>query len=282
MHYGCCGYYFQDWVGPFYPRSKNHPEYGGDRLQWYQRFFRFVEINTTFYRPPLLQSFIDIQRRSVPQMLYAIKLHRDVSHDPTFNRDKSEHIVRNYIQAISPLLENGHFFSFILQLHDREIRRQKTLDYLLAVCSVAVSRHVDVHIEFRHNSWHTYNVLQSLKDAGIGICNTDLPPLPHAFPLKSYATTDKGYIRYNGRNHTNWNPGRATTHAQRITNRNARYDFCYSHQQLRLFARQQKQLLDKTAQSVAAYNNHYKAQAVANALLNANLFETLLSQEQTV
>ena len=46
--FGTSGYYFDDWVGPFNP-PKQPP---ADRLAFYSRYFRFVEINTTSYRPP--------------------------------------------------------------------------------------------------------------------------------------------------------------------------------------------------------------------------------------
>jgi uncharacterized protein YecE (DUF72 family) len=104
--------------------------------------------------------------------------------------------MKEYIAAVSPLVETGKCFSLLLFVEDKP-RSQKRLDYLLAVSSEAVDRRIDVHIAFGHYSWHQHHVLKSLQDAGIGICNAELP-LQNAFPLKSYATSEKGYIRYCG------------------------------------------------------------------------------------
>jgi hypothetical protein len=41
--------------------------------------------------------------------------------------------MRGHIYAVSPLVETGRFFSFLIQLPDFMIRSQKKLDYLLAV-----------------------------------------------------------------------------------------------------------------------------------------------------
>ena len=131
-----------------------------------------------------------------------------------------------------------------------------------------------MHIEFRHKSWHTQGTMQALKDAGVGICNTDLPAFPHAFPLRAYATTDKGYLRYNGRNLANWHPqGPQTTAKEKIAARNARYDYLYSPAELLELINGQLNLLAKTGSLVVAYNNHFRIKAVLNAIENLELLQ---------
>jgi uncharacterized protein YecE (DUF72 family) len=111
-----------------------------------------------------------------------------------------------------------------------------------------------------------------LKDCGVGICNTDIPPIPHAFPLKAYATTDKGYIRYSGKNLDNWYPkGPALSAKQKTAQRNARYDYDYSADELARHAAAQRLLLTKTSGIAVAYNNHYQAKAIRNAMENLRL-----------
>jgi uncharacterized protein YecE (DUF72 family) len=58
---GCSGWYYDDWVGKFYPLKL-----AGKKAEWfsyYAQFFPTVEINSTFYRPPgelQVQSWIKI------------------------------------------------------------------------------------------------------------------------------------------------------------------------------------------------------------------------------
>ncbi len=283
VYIGTSGYYYDDWVGLFNPPRRRlaslPPDAPGegdiqDRLRFYQRYFSFVEINSTYYRMPELAHFVDIESRSRESMLYSVKVHKDLSHTKTFDANAGRELMRHHIAAVSPLVETGRFYSFLIQLEDHLYRSSERLGYLLAVASEAVGMHIDVHIEFRHKSWHTMGTLQALKDAGVGICNTDLPPLPHAFPLRAYATTDKGYLRYNGRNLANWYPaGVQTTAKEKIAARNARYDYAYSPAEMADILKGQLELMAKTSAIAAAYNNHFRIKAVLNAIDNIRLFK---------
>ena len=290
FHVGTSGYYFDDWLGRFNPprvtgraRERLSPAERADqdRLRFYQKYFSFVEINNTFYREPLRSYFMDIEGRSKERMVYAVKVHKDISHTRQPEGEKGKELMARHVAAVGPLVETGRFFSFLIQLDDRVYRTPEFLDYLLATASVAVKQRLDVHIEFRHRSWHQRYTLQRLKDHGVGICNTDIPPLPHAFPLKAYATTDKGYVRYSGRNLRNWYPPRGAkrTARERLASRNARYDYFYSEEDVRRHTADQRALASKTSSVAIAYNNHYQTQAVQNALENIRMLSEKLRRE---
>jgi uncharacterized protein YecE (DUF72 family) len=285
FYVGISGYYFDDWIGIFNPpklsaralaTASEEDKQNQDRLRFYERYFSFVEINNTFYAEPSLAHFLGIAERSKESMKFSVKVFKEISHTKTWDVATGRDLIKRHITAVSPLVETGRFYSFLIQLEDHLLRSRKVLDYLLAVASEAVAMHIDVHIEFRHISWHDVNVLTALKNAGIGICNTEIPPVAHAFPLKSYATTDKGYIRYSGRNLDNWYPAaRATNSREKIVSRNNRYDYLYTDEELRERAVWQIALSKKATIVVVAYNNHYKAQAVRNAITNLELLKTL-------
>ena len=290
FYVGTSGYYFEDWLGRFNPprvsgkrlASLSEAEQADqDRLRFYQRYFPFVEINHTFYREPQAEHFLDMEARSTPRMRYAVKAHRDISHAKVRDADAGKDMMRRHIAAVSPLIETGRFYSFLIQLEDHVRRDRRTLDYLLAVASEAVKMKLDVHVEFRHHSWHAVYPLQMLKDYGIGICNTEIPPVPHAFPLKSYATTDKGYVRYSGRNLETWYPkGQQKTARERVAARNARYDYLYSEEEVEERVQGQLVLSEKVSHVAVAYNNHYRSQAVANAIQNIRKLKEKLEARQ--
>jgi uncharacterized protein YecE (DUF72 family) len=292
---GTSGYHYDDWIGCFNPPRRSvrqleplpaEAREDQDRLRFYQKYFSFVEINNTFYRPPMIGNFMDIERRSKESMKYAVKVHRDISHTKTWDVEGGKALMRHHLTAVSPLIETGRFYSFLIQLEDRTMRTQERLDYLLAVASEAVRRRADVHIEFRHNSWHDVYPLQSLKDHGVGICNTEIPSVPHAFPLKAYATTDKGYVRYSGRNVKTWYPekptGRRPTAQERLATRNARYDYLYSEEEMRTRVEGQLRLSRKVGAVAVAFNNHYNTQAVQNAIRNIGMLQVKLEGEEPV
>ena len=263
LRVGTGGYSFDDWDGRFYPPAAR------ERFPFYQLYFSFLELNHTFYREPLLEQFAELERRSRPGMLYAVKTHRDVSHKGTWDVAEGRSLMRRHAAAVSPLAESGRFYSFLIQLDEGVERASKVLDYLLAAGSAAVSQGLDVHVEFRNRTWHQEPVLQALKDAGIGICNTDLPPLPHMFPLRAYATTAKSYVRYCGRNLGAWKPHgheAGGSPAERARSRNARYDYLYSPRELEELAQGLLAMRKKASSVAAVFENHVGAQAAYNAL----------------
>ncbi len=285
FYIGTSGYYFEDWIGVFNPpkprRSQKLETIAAkedfDRLRFYQKYFRFVEINASFYTEPSQQTYLDIERRSLINSLYVVKVHQSVSHTKEWDAQKSRGTMKRYLEAVAPLVETGRFYSFLIQLEDHNEHSLRKLDYFLAVCEPAVQRKIDVHIEFRNRTWHREAVLAKLKDFGIGICNTDIPPFPHVFPLKAYATTPKGYIRYSGRNMESWYPAtKAKTAQERIMQRNSRYDYRYSNSEIRENVAAQLTLGQKTNIVAAAYNNHYNAQAVVNGIENIKVLNERL------
>ena len=288
FYVGTSGYYFDDWIGRFNPPRPAARERGRlspgaqadqDRLRFYQKYFRFVEINSSFYTEPLLSTYAEIEKRSRPDMMYAVKANRDVSHTREWDAARGKAIMERHVEAVSPLVETGRFYSFLIQLEDRNERSAGRLDYLLRVCEPAIRRKIDAHIEFRHASWHREQVLQALKDNGVGVCNTEIPPVPHAFPLKSYATTPKGYLRYSGLNLENWYPrGRALTARERTDQRNRRYDYLYSEEEIKERVEGQLRLAAKTGMVAVAYNNHFKISAVLNAIFNLKWLEWKLGR----
>jgi uncharacterized protein YecE (DUF72 family) len=188
--------------------------------------------------------------------------------------------MRKHIYAVSPLIETGRFFSFLIQLEDHVYRSRTKLDYLLAVASEAVKMRVGVHIEFRHISWHDTNVLQALKNSGVGICNTEIPAVPHAFPLKAYATTDRGYIRYSGRNLADWYPeAKPGSVKEKLAARNARYNYEYSDEELGSRVEGQCALHKKTTSIAVAFNNHFQGKAIKNSIKNLQLLKEKLSKQ---
>jgi uncharacterized protein YecE (DUF72 family) len=278
VYVGTSGYHYDDWIGGSNPPKATRGQLetmtedqkaDQDPLRFYQKYFSFVEINDTFYTEPTLPYFLDIQARSKESMLYSVKVHQNIANTKECEVTLGQDMMRRHITAVSPLIESGRFFSFLIQLDDQEFRTQKKLDFLLKVAGIAVSERIDVHIEFRHISWHAEPVLTALKNAGVGICNTEIPRLEHRFPLKAYATTDKGYIRYSGLNAETWYPTqKPASPKERLAQRNARYDYEYSDEELLQRIKGQLVLHTKTSLLAVAFNNHFQAKAVRNAIKN--------------
>ena len=69
-------------------------------------------------------------------------------------------------------------------------------------------------------------------------------------------TSRLAYFRFHGRNAREWWTG----------NRETRYNYLYSPQELGELSEEVKDVSDRTENSYVFYNNHYGAKAVVNAL----------------
>jgi uncharacterized protein YecE (DUF72 family) len=288
LHVGTAGWHFDDWAGRFYPprprrsmQSSMHVTPGGasprDWFPFYQLYFSFLELNHTFYQEPMLRQFLELERRSKPGMRFSVKVHRNVSHKGTWDPEEGKSMMRRHAEAAAPLAEAGRLYSFLIQLDDRVERRRNVLDYLLSSASEAVSRGCDVHLELRNRTWHQEPVLRALQDAGIGICNPEIPALPHVFPRRAYATSAKGYVRYCGLNAAAWSEGNeAASPRERLRAVEARYDYLYSAAELEERAREQIILLRKTGEVAVVFKNHARAQAAVNAAQSVGVLLRLL------
>ena len=278
--FGTSGYYFDDWIGRFNPPKHLQKGDDRDRLKFYLRYFPFLEINTTFYREQPLSWFESVAQRSGADRLFSIKVHRDISHTRTWDFASANTLLQNLIEATHPLRERNALFSVLVQIEDRVVYTPKRLTYLLDISRSARDKGVDTHVEFRHISWHRMEVFQALEDSETGVCNTEIPPVDNSiFPLKHYRTSPKGYLRYSGLNIANWRqpPQREQrTHAQRTASRNARYNYKYSSQELDARLRGQIALRQKTECVAVAFNNHYAAAAVENAIENMRRLDAFL------
>lgn len=265
---GTSGFEHSDWAGLFYHKAirpqGNLKVTSKDWFSIYQSYFSFLEIGHTFYQEPQLQQFEELERSSKSSMRFSVKVYRDISHKGVWNSEEGKSLMRKHAVAVSPLSETGRFHSFLIQLDDTVERNRKILDYLLTTASVALSEGLNVHIEFRNRTWHQESVLQALKDAGVGICNTEIPAIGHAYPLKAYATSALGYVRYHGLNLPGW---------ETLKNTSARYDYNYSQLELKERVRSQIKLLQKTGTVAIVFNNHTRAQAALNAIENINLLD---------
>jgi uncharacterized protein YecE (DUF72 family) len=73
---GTSGWVYKHWRHIFYPDKLAARQW----FSYYQRYFNTVEINYSFYRLPLAETFRNWQRQAAPGFLYAVKASRFLTH----------------------------------------------------------------------------------------------------------------------------------------------------------------------------------------------------------
>jgi uncharacterized protein YecE (DUF72 family) len=253
---GPAGWLYKDWEGIVYPLEK--PK-AFDPLRYIADFFDTVEVNSTFYGPPL--------PRTTTSWVNRVKEHRDFRFTAklwkrfTHERDKAwtRGEVDQVRKGFDVMMDAGKLGAVLLQFPWSFKRTEATREWLGDV--VRTFNVYPLVVEVRHTSWLAPEFLESLKDEGVGFVNIDQPQYHKSIGPSTHVTSSVGYIRVHGRNYKDWFREKATVEQ--------RYDYLYKPSELEPWVERARDIA-ATPDSAEVYvitNNHYKGKAVANALM---------------
>ena len=249
---GTSGYYYQDWIGPFYP-----PGIGKDSfLEYFSARFPFCELNFSYYQMPLRSRLISMMQQTPKNFQFAIKAHKSMTHErgPNSARQAEE-----FYHAVSPMMSEGRLAAVLLQFpysfHYTPQNRQFLAEILTPLEGLPLC------VEFRNREWMLERVYDGFQKRKVCFVQTDIPELDN-LPLPTATTTsDIGYIRFHGRNAENWWTGDNTS----------RYDYLYQDHELQSWLCRVEDMAKKVKRLLIAFNNHHKGKAVQNATEIYNL-----------
>ncbi|HEY6930163.1 MAG TPA: DUF72 domain-containing protein, partial [Thermoanaerobaculia bacterium] len=114
-------------------------------------------------------------------------------------------------------------------------------------------------VEFRHASWNTEEARRLLARHDAAFVNIDQPALSDNLPATGHVTAPLAYFRFHGRNADKWfGPD---------TSNEERYNYLYSSRELDPWVSRIRKAAAEAPRGVyAILNNHFRGQAVANAL----------------
>lgn len=243
---GTSGYAYDDWRGPFYPRDLKPSDY----LAYYARFFRFTEINSTYYRNPSPFMLKRLAEKTPEGFEFAVKGFSGMTHE---RADLEE--ARKFRKALVPLEESRKLACVLLQFPNGFRAGAEAFDYLRRLREVLEG--VPLAVEFRHRSWvQGERGFELLRELDAGFVAVDEPQLGTLVPPVVRATSSIGYVRFHGRNREKW-----WHHEQAYE----RYDYLYSDAELKEWVPRLVALDSETGRVYVAMNNHYQAKSVINA-----------------
>jgi uncharacterized protein YecE (DUF72 family) len=223
------------------------------------------EINTTFYRipPPQMAESWARKVEHNPRFAFTAKLFRGFTHE----RESGDADRDSFLAAMAPLREAKRLACVLVQFpmsfhHTQENRRhlERTLGSLESLPLAA---------EFRHASWDVEEVRLLLGRRGAAFVNIDQPAISNNLSPTDHVTAPIAYFRFHGRNAEKWfGPD---------TSNEERYNYLYSARELDPWVARirgaaekassfAKASEDKPGGVYAILNNHFRGQAVANAL----------------
>jgi len=276
---GCSGWSYDDWVGKFYPLDLAGKK--GEWFSYYARFFKTVEINSTFYRPPgelQVQSWIR-KCKNLPGFEYSVKVPQLVTHKALVEADpeRATFWATSFERTcVRPLAESNLLGGVLLQLSPYFKNGPSSLSMLKSVIDAVSCQEYDYAVEFRHSSWLEMSrkridpaVLDVLRDRNVAIVFIDGPGSHAGDEL----TADHAYIRFHGRNYDIWYKGE-----KEDDHRLNRYDYLYSKDQLEPWVPRISRAELKAAKVRVYFNNHARSKSVRNAF---QLMDMLLIEHRS-
>ena len=253
------------WDGIFYPpRGRRHRPAGFDELEYYAQRFDTVEVNSTFYGVPRREVAAAWAGRTPAGFAFSVKLHQQFTHPKLVAAsaggdaappDRGD--VDRFREGIAPIHEAGKLGALLAQFPASFRNDAAAHDHLawlleaLADCPVAV--------ELRHRSWSddVAGTLRLLNGLGAAWVQIDEPKFRLSIAQSFLPNVESFYyMRLHGRNARKW---------WRHERAEERYDYHYSAAELRPF-RDAADAASRLVKRLYLYmNNHFAAQAVANA-----------------
>jgi uncharacterized protein YecE (DUF72 family) len=261
---GTAGWSYKDWDGIFYPsgmqRRKQHA------LEYLARFFDTTEINTSFYGPlkPELAKLWCRKIESVNKnFLFTAKLYRAFTHSPMSvmeptsaasirPTDEDEIRTREGLDAIA---NEGRLGALLIQFPVSFKNTSLNREYLERLLRQFIE--YPRVVEVRHSSWNDAETLASFTQKNVGFCNIDQPVLGRSLGPTEHVTGTIGYVRLHGRNYEQWFDS---------DNRNDRYNYLYSAQELAGWKEKIKSVAERAQKTYVITNNHFESKAGVNAL----------------
>jgi uncharacterized protein YecE (DUF72 family) len=174
-----------------FPEAFRH----GPRLTYYASLFNSIELNSTFYKIPMTQTFTRWVSEVPEYFEFTVKLWRGITHVPGLRFDQQD--VFRFLHAADRL--GNKKGCLLIQLPPGLTAAAKQLALLLETVSrLDPDRSWKLAVEFRHRSWYTPEINSILTCHHAGRVLHDMPSsaiaeLPAGSPMTPFI-----YLRFHG------------------------------------------------------------------------------------
>lgn len=260
IYIGPAGWNYKDWEGIVYPVQKDKRF---DQLAYLSRLVDVIEINSSFYRPPAVQTtvrWIDRVKHNA-EFTFTYKLWQAYTHErQNFPGQDEEKIVK---QGLDVLKSNDRLGAVLVQFPWSFKNTTENQQWLEQV----IDRFKDYNpvIEVRHGSWNKPDFISFLNENNAAFANIDQPVIGNSIGLTSFGSEQFSYLRLHGRNFKNWFARNADVAS--------RYDYLYSEAELEGIKVAIENMIENSPKTYIIFNNHYRGQAMVNALQTQFLME---------
>lgn len=234
---GTSGWSYKEWEGVLYPKGEKR------KLTYYSRYFKTVEIDSTYYAYPAKEMVRGFASVTPDGFEFSAKLPKLITHDKRLDvtRGVKQDLMR-FLHVMRPLEDAGKLGALLVQLPP-SFSYERDLESLKGFLEMAPTD-LRFAVEFRNLSWlrpETWDLLRSHNVANTIVDEPLLPPDP-------VVTADFSFIRWHGQGARPW------------------YNYRYSDGELEAWVPKVKEVAAKVKKVYGYHNNHPFGNAVESAL----------------
>lgn len=246
---GIAGWSYPDWDGYVYEGRVK------DKLRFVAGYVDMIEINSTFYQPPMEKNSESWLRKTedLPGFYFTAKLHQEITHEGMLGDD----MVQAFHKGFGPLTGAGRLKHLLAQFRWDFSDHPETRQHLSAIREKFRDM-PELVLELRHASWQSPRALEFLEGLGVTVANLDYPLAKNSFSLQECRIGRNGYLRLHGRNAKAWFDKKA--------GRDETYNYIYSSGEIGEIKERALSLTRTYRSLTIVANNHYEGKEVANAL----------------
>ncbi len=243
------------WKGHFYPTSQI------DELEYYSQFFKTVEINNSFYRPPNPGYVYNWIKRVPEDFLFTVKLWQKFTHPKMYEEATgevaaiSQDDVDLFKRSLEPLARYRKLGALLAQFPPSFKNDGFGRQIMNAV--IKTFNEYRLAVELRHRSWSDdENTARFLRENNVAWVQIDEPKFRSSISTEIPITAELAYFRFHGRNAEMWWKGDSES----------RYNYLYSSDEIKELAEKVKAASEQTKLTFALFNNHWQGYAPRNAV----------------
>ncbi len=259
------------WNGLFYPSRSASGRAKVDELSFYAEHFDTVEVNATFYRPPVAATARRWAERTPAGFDFSIKLYQKFTHPAMYAKSAggaaaepagavpeiAQGDVDEFRLGIDPIVQAGKLAAVLVQFPPSFKQTPETIEYVRSLLSRFAG--YPLAVELRHRTWSDdqAGTLRLLNAFGAAWVQIDEPKFRFSV-RQNYQPNVEGvfYMRLHGRNAAKW-----WEHEQSED----RYDYLYTPEELKPLVATAAAAGARVRKSYVYLNNHFAAKAVVNA-----------------
>ena len=250
---GTSGWSYKEWEGVFYPKGEK------SKLTFYSKYYKTVEIDSTFYAYPKSGLVHGLARFTPEDFVFSAKLPKLITHDKKLELGKGiKKDLLKFLDLMKPLLEKRKMGPLLIQLPP-SFTYGTGFDKLKAFFGV-LPTDLSFAVEFRNKSWlraETWELLTKNNVANTIVDEPLLPPDP-------VVTADFAFVRWHGHGERPW------------------YNYRYDDKELKPWAGKLGEIGAKTKKVYGYFNNHFHGFAIENSLKTLAMIGKATPEDETM